>query len=207
MAEERGIALDRIPSNSKGIITEKEVLAFTDTGNTDIGDSAGKRIKSTPAAAKMAGAWGVDLGRIEKDGRIYKQDVVEMAAQKGAMASFGEKDGTPPQYLEQGRIRKVAAEMLTRAWTTIPMVTNSIELDMTEVLKLCDWLNGRYAGRQMNIGITDVMIKVLAFAMENNPNAQRQTGRRPAQMLAFCGYRHGRRHRKRPHGPGLKKRK
>ena len=61
--------------------------------------------------------------------------------------------------------------MVAKAWATIPMVTNSIELDMTEALKLCNWLNDRYARQQMNIGITDVMIKVLAFAMENNPDA------------------------------------
>ena len=88
IAKEKGILLERIPANSKGIITEKEVLAFNDTG-----DAKEKRVKTTPVAARMAEDGGIDPGSIEKDGRIYKQDVAEMLNRKEALPSLRDDRG------------------------------------------------------------------------------------------------------------------
>lgn len=105
------------------------------------------------------------MNDIPHDGqRIYKQDVINALDVQAV-------SGTPT-YLELSRVQKVAGDMLSRTWQTMPMVTNCIELDVTDMLRLVDFLNEHY-GRslKMKFGLTDIMIKVLAQAMAQNPNA------------------------------------
>ena len=148
---EKNVPLVDVKPNDEGIITKKEVLAHTEV----------PRVKATPVAQRMAQEQGIDLTQVPNNGRIYKSDVEAMSANKGEAS-----------YQELSRIQKVAGEMLTKAWQTMPMVTNCIELDVTDMQRLVALLNERYA-KQLNtkFSLTDVMIKVLAQAMAQNPNA------------------------------------
>lgn len=148
---EKNVPLKDVKPNEEGIITKKEALAHTDV----------PPIKATPVAQRMAQEQGIDLTQVSNGGgRIYKSDVAALA-NNGA-----------PTYQELTRVQKVAGEMLTKAWQTMPMVTNCIELDVTDMQRLVALLNERFA-KQLNtkFSLTDVMIKVLAQAMAQNPNA------------------------------------
>lgn len=146
---EKKVALADVKPNEEGIITKKEALAHTEA----------PRVKATPVAQRMAQEQGIDLAQVPNNGRIYKSDVAAAAA--GAAS-----------YQELTRVQKVAGEMLSRAWQTMPMVTNCIELDVSDMQRLVALLNERFA-KQLNtkFSLTDVMIKVLAQAMAQNPNA------------------------------------
>lgn len=147
---EKNVKLQDVTPGEDGIIRKKNVLAA----------SAQQRgPKTTPVAAEMARRQGVCLNDIPHDGqRIYKQDVINALDVQAV-------SGTPT-YLELSRVQKVAGDMLSRTWQTMPMVTNCIELDVTDMLRLVDFLNEHY-GRslKMKFGLTDIMIKVLAQAM------------------------------------------
>lgn len=148
---EKNVPLVDVKPNDEGIITKKEALAHTEA----------PRVKATPVAQRMAQEQGIDLTQVPNNGRIYKSDVEAMSANKGEAS-----------YQELSRIQKVAGEMLTKSWQTMPMVTNCIELDVTDMQRLVALLNERFA-KQLNtkFSLTDVMIKVLAQAMAQNPNA------------------------------------
>lgn len=156
LCTEKNVKLQDVTPGEDGIIRKKNVLEA----------SAQQRgPKTTPVAAEMARRQGVSLDDIPHDGqRIYKQDVINALDAQAA-------SGTPT-YLELSRVQKVAGDMLSRTWQTMPMVTNCIELDVTDMLRLVDFLNEHY-GRslKMKFGLTDIMIKVLAQAMAQNPNA------------------------------------
>ena len=152
---EKQIDLAAVTPNVEGIVTKKEALA------------AGQQhaVKVTPVAEKMARENGIDLTQVPHEGgRIFKQDV------EAVLQPTAQDDDA--SYVELGRIQKIAGEMLSKSWQTMPMVTNCIELDVSECLKLVKFLNDHHAKRlNTKFGLTDIMIKVLAQAMAQNPNA------------------------------------
>lgn len=156
ICSEKEINIAEVVPNADGIVTKKEALAAEKQ----------PAVKATPVAEKMAAENDLDLAKIPHDGgRIYKQDVETML--QPAAAANGEA-----RYIELGKIQKIGGEMLTKSWQTMPMVTNCIELDVSECLKLVQVLNDRFAKRlNTKFGLTDIMIKVLAQAMAQNPNA------------------------------------
>ena len=152
---EKEIDIAHVIPNAEGIVTKKEVLSVRQQ----------PVIKATPVAEKMARNSGIDLAQVPHEGtRIFKQDV-EAVLQP--TAHTGEV-----RYIELGRIQKIAGEQLSKSWQSMPMVTNCIEVDVSESLNLVQFLNNHY-GKRLNtkFGLTDVMIKVLAQAMAQNPNA------------------------------------
>ena len=50
----------------------------------------------------------------------------------------------------------------------MPMVTNSLELDMTELLGLVGRLNEIYAADGIKITVTDLFVKIIAIVMKRN---------------------------------------
>lgn len=159
LCAEKSLALSAVTPDEDGIIRKRNVLAAA---------AQLRAPKATPVAAEMARRQGIDLVDVPHDGsRIYKQDVANAVAASAAPAA-----PEAPAYMELSRVQKVAGEMLSRTWQTMPMVTNCIELDVTDMLRLVDFLNEHY-GRslKMKFGLTDIMIKVLAQAMAQNPNA------------------------------------
>lgn len=156
LCAEKNIEITSIAANEKGIVTKKEVISALEKYD----------VKATPAAEKMAEEQGIDLREIPHEGRrIFKKDVAAFKAQTTVEEKAAE-------YMELSRVQKVAGQMLKKAWQEMPMVTNCIELDMTNMIQLVDFLNRNYGKRlDMKFSITDIMIKVLAQAMVQNPNA------------------------------------
>ena len=156
ICKERNIDISKVMPNAEGIVGKNEVLSYLMKEATQ---------KITPTAAKMAKHYGVKAEEIPHDGsRIYKKDVE-------AYITGGQSDAEP-EYVEISHVQKIAGEMINRSWQTMPMVTNCIELDVSRTLELVDFLNDHYrASLGLKFGLTDILIKVLAQAMAQNPNA------------------------------------
>lgn len=139
-----------VPRSADGVIRERDVEVYL----------AANRVRTTPVAVKASRALGVDLPSLGISGRVYRKDVEAATASASA-----------PEYLPRTAVQTRAAAAVMNAWNTIPMVTNCIELDMTEALRLCETLNTRYSKQGVKINLTDLMIKVLGYAMKHDPDA------------------------------------
>ena len=150
LAAESGVKIGDVPRSADGVIRERDVEVYL----------AANRVRTTPVAVKASRALGVDLPSLGISGRVYRKDVEAATASASA-----------PEYLPRTAVQTRAAAAVMNAWNTIPMVTNCIELDMTEALRLCETLNTRYSKQGVKINLTDLMIKVLGYAMKHDPDA------------------------------------
>jgi len=125
-------------------------------------DAAIRRAHASPGVRRYAREHGADLSQIGGSGpkgRILKQDVTAFikqsmentgtsygqAAQEGHGTLSGSGAGIPPipevdfskfgevERVEMGRINKLSAANLHRAWLNVPMVTHHDEADVTSV--------------------------------------------------------------------------
>jgi 2-oxoglutarate dehydrogenase E2 component (dihydrolipoamide succinyltransferase) len=103
---------------------------------------AGRRIRSSPLARRIAKEHGLDLGQIAgsgSEGRINKEDVLRAAAQP---QSFVQKSA-PPQALggelvPLTRMRYLIAQRMVESKRTSPHVHTVYKVDMTRVTHLRD---------------------------------------------------------------------
>lgn len=143
-AKMNGIDLRQVKPNEHGVITDKEVEAFVHTEQA--------RVEKTHAAQQTQTAQADDM---------YLNRLLYSIGTPAAVPS-----GQKRQKL--GGIRKVIAEKMTEAWR-VPMAGNIVEVDVTAALKLCEELNTRIADSGIRINITDVLLKVIAYAVRQNP--------------------------------------
>ncbi len=121
-----------------------------------ISDESIKKAHASPGVRRYAREHGANLSLISGNGpkgRILKEDVTEFIkrAMEGASSNYGAAGavtggaGIPPlpdvdfsrfgevERVEMGRINKLSAQNLHRAWLNLPMVTHHDEGDITEM--------------------------------------------------------------------------
>ncbi len=137
---------------------------------------AGRRIKVSPVARRMAEEAGLDLRRLEgsgPSGRIVKRDVeaarergVELGAPAGPERLTGERR-------EASQMRKAIARRLTQSLGPVPHFFLTTEIDMERALDLRAELNEiRGAGEEggpEKIGVNDLLLKAAAEALVRHP--------------------------------------
>lgn len=149
LAKAKGIALETVAPNKKGIVTQAEV------------EKACKTVKATPVAARMAMENGISLSDIDSNGRIYKEDVEKYIG-----------TNTVVDVVKQSQIQKAAANVLSKAWSEMPMVTNCVEVDMSKMQDMAALLRKEYPETcDTKLGITDLVLMILARALAENPFA------------------------------------
>jgi pyruvate dehydrogenase E2 component (dihydrolipoamide acetyltransferase) len=121
--------------------------------------SAGKRVKASPLAKKIAIEKGIDIGKVKgtgPGGRITKEDVLAVASAGGGAA------GLSP-------MRKAIAEQMSRSKREIPHYYLTAEIDMSEVSK---------ERASLSLSFTPIIIKAVAQALSEFPqvNAHWQEG-------------------------------
>jgi len=123
----------------------------------------------SPAARKLAKELGVDISTVMgtgPGGRIVREDILKAA--EGRQPSAGE-----PEYREviplKG-MRRVIADRMAESWTNSPRVTQVMEVDMTEAVKLreqkvADW------EKEHGVRVTynDLIVKATALALLKYP--------------------------------------
>jgi len=152
-ARDKGVDLSLvIPTGPDGRVVERDVLALAE-GKT--------AAKSSPLAAKLAADLGVELSKIDKDGRIMKDDV--LAAVKSVATAVA---AAPAKTKPLVGMRKVIAERMSQSWTSAPHVHLTVEVDMTATMALKDLL-AKASGQKASV--TEIIIKCAAQLLGEFP--------------------------------------
>lgn len=147
VAAERSIDLSEVtPSGRFGEIRERDVLSA-------------KQVRSTPLAARMAADQDIDLSEVKgtgHNGKIFSSDLPK--AQPEAVA----EDVRVPLT----NIQKVTGRRMTESCQQIPMVTENMPVDVTELLELRKQFN---ASDRIKMTINDFVLKAVARALKDHP--------------------------------------
>ncbi|QKS72459.1 2-oxo acid dehydrogenase subunit E2 [Paenalkalicoccus suaedae] len=144
VARERELNLFLIEgSGPNGRIQEADVEQAPSTGHAvtsskkEEGEASFEptSVKATPLAAKIANASDLDLQTVEgtgANGKVRKQDVEKSIHQTSEEVSATTKSSTT----KLSGIRKITADRMLESATTIPHVTLTIDVNMTEIVTL-----------------------------------------------------------------------
>jgi pyruvate dehydrogenase E2 component (dihydrolipoamide acetyltransferase) len=143
-------------------------------------------IAATPSVRRLARELGVDIYDVQAsgpDGRVTEEDVkahVKERMQQAAPVLSGAPGVAPlplPDFSRWGAIdrqpmksvRRKTAAHLSRAWTSIPHVTNHDKADITELEQLRKKLEAKTAATGVKISMTAIAVKVIASALKVFP--------------------------------------
>jgi 2-oxoisovalerate dehydrogenase E2 component (dihydrolipoyl transacylase) len=142
---------------------------------------------ATPPVRKLAKEMGVDIDTVQgsgPDGRVTRDDV--MAASQGAPEPEGERvasvtrlepvqrrgaaaEGPAEERIPVRAIRRTIAERMARSYGEIPHVTEWLQLDATELMKLRDDLRAAPEAEGIKMSPLPVMVKALIAALRRHP--------------------------------------
>ncbi len=166
LAREKGYDLAVIPGTGpNGTIVAKDVERFV----------AGP--KTSPMAAKLAAELGVDVSRLDVQGRVMKADVLA-AAGVGAAASA--ETAAAPAVPAQGSndlppvkvnpLRRSIAANMSASWTTSPRVTYTHPVDVTAMKELRAKLKDGLKEQGIKLTYNHILMKVVAKALTEFPD-------------------------------------
>ncbi len=146
--------------------------------------AAGDRIKASPLARRLAEAQGIDLSSLTGSGpggRIVRADLGQaaggaMAAPKPVAAPTAAAAPVAPgeiphEAVKLSNMRKTIARRLTEAKQTIPHYYLTVDVQLDALLKLRSELNASLASRGVKLSVNDLLIKALAMALIEVPEA------------------------------------
>ncbi len=154
---------------------------------------SGPKLRVSPLARRLAQELGVDLQRVEAtgpEGRIVADDVRRAAesiaprAQPVAPSTVERPrspSAVPAGTVEPLRgVRRVVAERMTHSFTTTPHFYLSVETEATELLRLRDSLLAAVeAANGAHLTVTDVLIRIVAQALQEHPEVNVAWGQGP----------------------------
>ena len=151
MAAERGIAAGEIiGTGPDGRIVARDVEG-------SVAKPSREKISSSPLARKIADEHGVDINKLEKDGRIMSQDVLEQVQNSSA---------SPLEGTALSGMRKVIADRLSQSWQQAPHVHMTVEVNMSEAMALKYRLQEKM---NVKISFTELVVKACAQAIREFP--------------------------------------
>ena len=142
---------------------------------------------ASPSVRRLARELGVDIYRVQgtgKGGKISAADVKLFA--KGVITASATGAAPPPPVLSRplpdfskfgeiertpmSKVRRLTADNLTAAWTTVPQVTQFDKVDITDL----EVMRKRHASRAKEAGgkltMTAILLKACAGALKNFPD-------------------------------------
>lgn len=126
-----------------------------------------KRVKASPLAKKLAAEKGIDLTTVTGSGpggAITKEDVLKAAAVT--------EEAPPGRLLPLTAMRRAIGRRMVESKTTIPHFYVSLEVDMSEAVRLRQALNEALEKRgqpEIKISPTDILIAAVAAALTEIP--------------------------------------
>jgi pyruvate dehydrogenase E2 component (dihydrolipoamide acetyltransferase) len=165
LAHEHEINIDLLTglgTGPGGRIVEKDVQVYIDSNS----------VKATPLAASIANVEGVDLRGIDgtgAGGRVTKGDVLQMVA-PAAPAPAAVSAGIEARSIPYTGMRKIVADNVAKSAQTAPHVTLTLEVDMTEAVKVRTQVVGEFEKKYgSRLTYTDMIIKAAATAILEHP--------------------------------------
>lgn len=134
----------------------------------------GGRIFISPLARKMAKSQGLDYKMIKgtgPNGRIVKADVLrfseEQKARNASVAAVEPAQGDT--RIPYSGIRRAIGENTLQAWSSIPMVTHQVMVDVGALVEYRAMLNKDAVDKSDRVSINDLLLKITAAALERTP--------------------------------------
>jgi pyruvate dehydrogenase E2 component (dihydrolipoamide acetyltransferase) len=148
-------------------------------------------INATPLARRIAAAQGMKLGGITGTGtrgRIVKADVLPplhtnvaapataamIAPLPAPQVSQGPPVGVPVETIKLSTMRKTIARRLTESKQTVPHFYLTARCRLDAMLALRSDLNASLSARGIKLSVNDLLIKAMALAMVQVPDANVQ---------------------------------
>ena len=150
LVKEKGYNLSELGGTGfEGRIIAKDVLDY----------DGGSKVKISPVASKMASEMGIDVGSINADGRIMKDDIL-------GQARLG-KGGV--EKVVANNMRKVIAERMHASWMTSPRVTYNLEVDVTNMKEFRNSLKPSFEKKGLKISYNHILMKIASKALLEFP--------------------------------------
>jgi len=148
-----------------------------------------RKALATPPVRKLAREMGVDIDAVRgsgPDGRVTREDVVaasqqtaEPEAPKEHVASVTRlepaarravtEEGPTEERIPVRAIRRTIAERMVRSYSEIPHVTEWLQVDATELMKLRDDLKTAPEADGVKMSPLPVLVKALIAALRKHP--------------------------------------
>jgi len=147
---------EQIPETEIALAAPKEVAKVEAVAEREFIEKVEERILASPAAKRLAREQGIDLSKVVStgpEGRIVEDDVKR----------FIEETKVAPRVREViplTGIRKTTAERVSLSARTAPHSTITMEVDMTNALRLREETQASY---------TDMLVKAVAKALREHP--------------------------------------
>jgi pyruvate dehydrogenase E2 component (dihydrolipoamide acetyltransferase) len=151
--------------------------------------SPADRVRVSPLAARIADAKGLDLSAIKgtgPNGRIVRADLgiksllLETATPASAPANViaiaAPPEGVPLETVKLSAMRKTIARRLSESKQTVPHFYLTARCNIDALLRLRSELNASLDGRGVKLSVNDFMMKALALALVEVPDANVQFG-------------------------------
>jgi pyruvate dehydrogenase E2 component (dihydrolipoamide acetyltransferase) len=152
--------------------------------------SPADRIKVSPLAARIADAKGIDLAALSgsgPNGRIVRADLgiaSLLTAPAAPVASVAAAipviapppAGVPVETVKLSSMRKTIARRLTESKASVPHFYLTSRCNLDPLLALRAELNAALEGRGIKLSVNDLLIKALALALQEVPDANVQFG-------------------------------
>jgi pyruvate dehydrogenase E2 component (dihydrolipoamide acetyltransferase) len=148
-------------------------------------------INATPLARSIAAACNLSLAEVAGSGaggRVLKVDLglparaatvvapVAVTAATAPASVVPPPDGVPVDTVKLSGMRKTIARRLTEAKTTVPHFYLTVRCNLDALLALRADLNAGFAARGVKLSINDMMLKAMACALAQVPEANVQFG-------------------------------
>jgi pyruvate dehydrogenase E2 component (dihydrolipoamide acetyltransferase) len=142
-----------------------------------------KAIPAAPTVRRFAREIGVDLTTVSGSGPGGRISIDDVKVEANRRLSGGSAAGGPAMKLElpdlerfgpvhrepMTKVRKLTAENLSRAWITIPHVTNHEVADITDLEQFRKAYKERVAAAGGKLTMTALLVKIVATALKAHP--------------------------------------
>ena len=163
LAKEKGYDLSQIPGTGpNGTVVAKDVESFV----------AGP--KTSPMAAKLAAELGVDVSKLDVQGRVMKADVLAAAGVGAAAAPAAEAaaavESNDEKPVKVNPLRRSIAANMTNSWHTSPRVTYTRPVEVTAMKDLRAKLKDGLKEKGIKLTYNHILMKVVAKALTEFPD-------------------------------------
>lgn len=137
-----------------------------------------RRLKISPYARKLAIEKRVPIENVRgtgPGGRTKARDVLayasqSMAATETAVRSQAGRAPSVAHSMQLVGLRKIIAEKMARAKSTIPHVTLNAVIDVSEMRAYCRQVKSETIHAHAGVTLTDCLLKIIALALRENPS-------------------------------------
>jgi pyruvate dehydrogenase E2 component (dihydrolipoamide acetyltransferase) len=127
----------------------------------------------SPLARRLAKQHGIDLSTIKGSGpagRIVKEDVMKIVELQKSNLMIEPRQGLREKIIPLTGTRKVIADRMAQSAKTTARVLYTIEVDMSEAVKLRQSLLKEFEEKtKMDLSLTDIVVKATSKALEQHP--------------------------------------